>query len=186
MILGEKIRLRAKRLSDAHNDYQWQTDPELARLDATPLLTISFSKYLADYTKALRQPPANRHTFAIETFDGKQIGNCVYYNVDRTKGEAEVGIMIGHRQYWGKGYGTDAVTTLVNYIFRETNLKRLYLKTLEWNQSAQKCFRKCGFMPCGHMLKDGYNFVLMGLHRQEWTERQAAQVGTGQADRVAR
>lgn len=171
MIIGSKVRLREKKLSDAQNDYQWQTDPELVRLDAMPLLTTSFPQYLLDYTNALRYPSGIRHAFAIETLDGKHIGNCVYYNVDEAKNEAELGIMVGNCDYWDKGYGTDAVTALVNHIFRQTNLKRIHLKTLDWNQRAQKCFKKCGFTPCGHRFRDGYNFVLMALHRDQWEER---------------
>ena len=81
MIIGTKVRLRKKKLSDARKDYAWQTDPELARLDAMPLVTASFPQYLLDYTTSLRYPSATRRTFAIETLDGKHIGNCVYYNL---------------------------------------------------------------------------------------------------------
>jgi len=173
MIIGHKVKLRVKKLADARNDYQWQTSPELTQLDATPLLTTSFSKFLLDYTEALRSPNPDRHLFGVETIDGKHIGNCVYYNVDRAKGEVELGVMIGNHDYWDKGYGTDAVTTLVNHIFRETNFKRIHLKTLDRNQRAHKCFQKCGFTSCGHLAKDGYNFVLMELHRRQWEERPA-------------
>ena len=172
MVTGSKVKLRKKKLSDARNDYRWQTDPELVRLDAMPLLAASFPKYLLDYTVALRCPTPNRHTFAIESFEGKHIGNCVYYNIDESKNEAELGIMIGERGYWNKGYGTDAVITLVNHIFLRTNLKRLHLKTLDWNQRAQKCFQRCGFIPYGQRTRDGYNFVLMELYRNQWQERQ--------------
>ena len=171
MIVGSKVKLRDKRLSDARNDYQWQTNPELVRLDAVPLLTTSFPQYLLDYTSALRYPTSTRHTFAIETLDGKHIGNCVYYNINEAKNEAELGIILGERDYWDRSYGADAVAALVKHIFRQTNLKRIHLKTLDWNQRAQKCFQKCGFTPCGRMVKDGYNFVLMELHRRQWEEK---------------
>ena len=173
MITGNKIVLRDKRLADARDDYTWKTDPELTRLDAAPQLTISFPQYFLDYTSELHSSHSIRHNFAIETQDGKHIGNCGYYSVDETKGEAEVGIMIGNRDYWDKGYGADAVMTLVNYIFRETNLNRLYLKSLDWNDRAHKCFQKCGFTPCGHLEKDGYSFVLMDIHRDQWQQQQA-------------
>lgn len=172
MIIGSKVILRDKKLADALNDYTWRTDPELAQLDAAPLLTTTFSQYLSDYTAELRSPSLTRHRFAIETLDGKHIGNCLYYDINETKGETELGIMIGNRDYWDKGYGTDAVTTLVSYIFRQTKLKRIYLKTLNSNHRAQKCFKKCGFIPYGHLVKDGYNFVLMEIHRKQWQEKQ--------------
>jgi len=172
MITGTKIKLRDKRPADALDDYTWRTDLELAQLDATPLLTITFPQYLSDYASEVRYPSPTRRPFAVETLDGKHIGNCVYYNINDTKGEAELGIMIGDRDYWDKGYGSDAVTTLVSYIFRQTNLKRIYLKTRDSNRRAQKCFQKCGFTPYGHLSKDGYSFRLMETHRKQWQEQQ--------------
>jgi len=166
MTIGNKVRLREKRLADATVDYVWKIDPELNQLDAAPLLTISFQQYLSDYTRELRYPPPTRKRFAIETLDGKHIGNCTYYGIDKAKGEAELGIMIGDRNYWDKGYGANAVTTLVNYIFQYTKLNRIYLKTLASNTRAQKCFAKCGFTPYEHLNYDGYNFVLMELYRK--------------------
>jgi len=172
MITGTKIKLRNKRLADALDDYIWRADPELAQLDASPPLTITFPQYLAGYAFELRYPSPNRHPFAIETPDSKHIGNCVYYNINDADNEAELGIMIGDRDYWDKGYGTEAVTALVNHIFRHTSLNRIYLKTLDSNQRAQKCFQKCGFIPYGGLKKDGYSFTLMEFHRKQWQEQQ--------------
>jgi RimJ/RimL family protein N-acetyltransferase len=172
MIIGSKIKLRDKRLADALDDYTWRTDPELTQLDAAPLLTISFPQYLLEYTSELCYFSFTRHPFSIQTLDGKHIGNCVYYDINETKGEAELGIMIGNRDYWDKGYGADAVITLLSYIFRQTKLNRIYLKTLESNRRAQKCFQKCGLTPYGHLNRDGYSFVLMELHRKQWQQHQ--------------
>jgi len=173
MITGSKVILRDKRLADAQDDYAWQTDPELARLDAVSLLTITFSQYLSDYAAELRYSSLTRHRFAIETLDGKYIGNCAYYDVNKIEGEAQLGVMIGNCDYWDKGYGADAVNTLLNHIFCHTNLKRIYLKTLDSNHRAQKCFTKCGFTPYGHLVKDGFSFVLMEIHRKQFEKRQA-------------
>jgi len=171
MIIGSKIILRDKELADAQDDYAWQIDPELVRLDAAPLLFTTFSQYLSDYTSEVHYFPSTKHCFAVDTLDGKHIGNCSYYDINETKGEAELGIMIGNRDYWDKGYGSDAVASLLNHIFRGTNLKRVYLKTLDSNQRAQKCFQKCGFTLYGHLHKDGFRFVLMEIYRNQWRER---------------
>ena len=174
-ITGEKVRLREKGLSDARNDYTWQTDPELARLDASPLLAMTFSQYQSDYVSELHYPSLTRRRFAIETPDGKHIGNCIYYGINKAKGETELGIMIGDCNCWNKGYGTAAVDALLSYIFRRTNLERIHLKTLDSNIRAQKCFQKCGFVSCGYLVRDGFSFVLMETHRQQWEERQAGE-----------
>jgi RimJ/RimL family protein N-acetyltransferase len=80
--------------------------------------------------------------------------------------------MIGDRGCWDKGYGIDAVTTLVSYIFHQTDLKRIYLKTLDSNSRAQKCFQKCGFTPHGQLVKDGFSFVLMEIYHKQWEKQQ--------------
>ena len=167
-MISSKIILREKRLADARSDYQWEIDPELAHLDAAPVTSISFSRWLLDYTNELHNPFLSSQRLAIDTLDGEHIGNCSYYNISQTRGEAELGIMIGNRDYWDKGYGADVVSALVNHIFSQTKLKRIYLKTLESNIRAQQCFRKCGFTTCGHSGKDGFSFMLMEIYRDQW------------------
>lgn len=173
---GIKVKLRNKRVSDALNDYTWQSDQLLAELDAAPLLNMSFTEYLSCYMGELRNPPGDRRMFAVETLEGKHIGNCVYYNINEGKGEAELGVMIGNREYWDRGYGAATVDALVDLMFRQTSLQRIYLKTLESNGRARRCFQKCGFLPYSHLSRDGYKFVLMELHRSKWEEKQKESV----------
>jgi RimJ/RimL family protein N-acetyltransferase len=168
LITGNKIVIRTKKLTDARDDYTWESDRELAELDAVYALTISFSRYLSEYSTELRRPFFNSRYFGVDTLDGKHIGNCSFYHFDEAKGETEVGIMIGDRDYWDKGYGNDAMTALVDYIFRTTAIKRIYLKTLEANLRAQKCFEKSGFVWCGRLLNPGTNFMLMEITRKQW------------------
>ena len=173
VITGNNVKLRHKELPDARDDFHWQTDPELAELDATTPPDLTFSQYLSEYTFELSFPSSVRREFAVEAFDGKHIGNCVYYDIKWDKKEAELGIMIGDRSYWGRGYGADVVTTLLSHIFSQTNLQRIYLKTLDWNTRAQKCFEKCGFKPYGSVVRDGYSFVLMEISRKHWQDQKA-------------
>ncbi|MFC1873499.1 GNAT family N-acetyltransferase [Chloroflexota bacterium] len=172
VIMGAKIRLRDKRMSDVSNDYAWGMDKELTRLDAAPILNMSFTRYLREYARELRYPflPTSQR-FAIESLDGKFIGNCSCYNISEAKGEAELGIMIGDREYWSQGYGTDVVTTLVNYIFHQLKLKRIYLKTLCSNLRAQKCFEVCGFIPYKRLVRGKYRYLFMELDRERWQDR---------------
>ena len=172
MLTGKNIRLRNRKLSDARESYAWQTDPELAHLDASPVLVVPFVQYLTSYQHEIDYPTTTRQQFAIETRDGKYIGYCSYYGIHESTGAAELGIMIGNRDYWNKGYGTDAVATLLNYIFQETKLNRVHLKTLATNYRAQQSFRKCGFTPYDRVNRDGYDFILMEIHRKEWERKQ--------------
>jgi len=171
ILYGELIRLRPKELDDAAQDYAWLSDGELSNLNARERLSMSFVEYLREYTNLLKHPPASKHEFAIETADGKHIGNCAYYGFSPNKKEAEVGITIGDRDYWGKDYGRDAIDTLLSHIFKETQLERLYLKTLVGNSRARTCFEKCGFSIYGRKANSNYSFVLMELKRHKWLEK---------------
>jgi ribosomal-protein-alanine N-acetyltransferase len=164
ILVGNKVKLRPKRLQDAANDYSWRRDGELCRLDAALPISVSFEDYLESYAGELRYPRRG-YCFAIETLDGRHIGNCSYFSIDDTKKEVELGIMIGDKTYWSQGYGADAILTLLNNIFSQTKLERVYLKTLKWNTRAHKCFQKCGFLPCGQLIQGEYNFILMEIHR---------------------
>lgn len=156
---GRQVILREKRLEDADNDYAWASDHELMRLDAAEPCNIAYSIYLLTYPDALRDP--TKLQFAVETLEGKHIGNCVCYNIDKSVKEAELGIMIGDRAYWGEGYGMDTVKTLMNYIFKDLGMSKVSLHTLEWNIRAQECFQRCGFNPVGRMIRRGQEFIEM-------------------------
>lgn len=159
--------MREKRLDDIPRDYAWRRDPELSRYDAVAPMKLSLYEYTLYYTEQLQHPGEGRRWFAIDSLDGKHIGNCMYYDVDEGRKQAKIGIIIGDREYWGRGFGTEAVTLLASYIFEETDLERLYLDTLEWNTRAQRCFQKCGFVTCGRLNRGGNNFVIMELKR-DW------------------
>jgi RimJ/RimL family protein N-acetyltransferase len=168
LIIGKKVILREKSTDDAWDDYSWEIDPELSRLDAAPVLTMPYSEYLEEYTHELSYFYSSGKRFAIDTLDGEHIGNCSYYNYDESRSETELGIMIGNRDYWDGGYGTDAVTTLVHHIFNNTKLNRIHLKTLNWNDRAQKCFKKCGFNKYRESNRGNYHFILMEIFRTDW------------------
>ena len=167
-LYGGRIILRDKRADDAENDYRWRSDPELARLDAAIPLTMSFERYLKLFEDQMKYPTPGSHHYSIDTLDGRFIGNCMYYDMDTVNLEAELGIVIGDRDYWSDGYGYDAVTTLLDHMFNARNLKRVYLHTLEWNGRAQKSFSKCGFNAVRPVRRMAHDFILMDVLRDDW------------------
>lgn len=163
---GRKVVLRRKRLADAADEYAWRTDAELARYDATLPVRASFPEYFRRWAFDLRFTEAGHRSFAIEDDGGNHIGNIMYYNLDKMRREAELGITIGERRYWGQGYGSDALAALASHIFNHTDLQRLYLHTLDWNLRAQRCFQKAGFQVCGTAWRNGQPFIIMEMRRQ--------------------
>ena len=165
---GARVVLRDKRPGDAENDYRWRSDPELARLDAAIPLTMSFERYLKLFEDQMKYPTPGSHHYSIETLEGLFIGNCMYYDLDTVNREAELGIVIGDRDYWSDGYGYDAVTTLLDHMFAVRDLKRVYLHTLEWNDRAQKSFSKSGFNAVRPVRRMAHDFILMDVLRDDW------------------
>ncbi len=187
---GARVLLRDKRASDAEQDYIWRSDHELARLDAAYPLTMNYDRYVKIFQDQLRYPTPGSHHFGIDVSDGqsdrdpdgkfigKFIGNCMYYDLDSINREAELGIVIGDRDYWSGAYGYDAVVTLLDYMFTERNLKRVYLHTLQWNDRAQKCFSKCGFVQVREVRRMGQDFLLMEVLRDDWFQNAERRLAT--------
>jgi RimJ/RimL family protein N-acetyltransferase len=89
-------------------------------------------------------------------------------------GDAWLGVGLGDRAYWSKGYGTEAVRLTLRYAFTELNLQRVSLTVLEGNARAQRAYTKAGFVYEGLAREisryDGqwYGDVFMGILRTEW------------------
>jgi RimJ/RimL family protein N-acetyltransferase len=92
-----------------------------------------------------------------------------------------MGISVGDREYWGKGYGTDAVRLILQYGFIELNLRRISLGLHAYNERALKSYEKAGFKMEGRMRGEGwrdgvhYDSLWMGILREEWLAQQGVQ-----------
>ena len=181
-LVGEITVLRTKSMDDAEADYSWRIDPELAGLDATRPVTLSFTEYLRYHRDDVAYPSPWSVRMAIDTSNGRHIGNCMYYDINAEKLQCELGIMIGDRDYWSQGYGTDVVKTALAHIFTTTELKRVYLHTLSTNFRAQKSFTKSGFKPLRDVRRDGYEFILMEIWRKEWESANPVETRSQSAD----
>lgn len=172
-LVGQKILLREKILHDARDDYRWRTDSELAELDAADPLRMGFDDYLRFYQDELLLVNPWSIRFGIDSIEGLHIGNCMFYDINYVNGKTELGILIGDKNYWGQGYGTEAVSLLLKYIFSFTPLNQVYLHTLDWNVRAQRSFKKNGFVPIKNVDRNGKRFLLMEINRKSWIQSQS-------------
>lgn len=163
-LTGKKVRLRPRRLEDAADQYRWRCDEELCRLDASVPTSFACGEFIDRYSIELEYPGLTC-TLAIDTLEGKHIGECSLFNFDFLSGTAEFGILIGEKNFWGGGHGTDAVKVLLSDIFTTSELNRLVLRTLDWNMRAQRCFEKCGFTVSGSLVSGDYRFIVMEIER---------------------
>lgn len=174
---GRQVIIRRKWLNDAVNEYAWRTDAELARLDAATPLRVPFDDYFRSWSLDLCLTDMGNRSFAIEDETGKHIGNVMYYNVDKSRREAELGISLGDKASWGRSYGSDALATVARYLFQGTDIRRLYLHTLDWNVRAQRAFAKAGFSVCGTSWRESQAYVVMEV----WRGRQVKAEGVKKA-----
>ena len=185
-LIGEKVVLREKKLDDAVEDYVWRRDSELSQLDATRPISMSFSDYHRYTREELKYDSYYSVRLAVETLDGIHIGNCMYYDINDRRKEAELGIMIGNRDYWGQGYGSDAVKTLLNYVFSYTHLNKIYLHTLKDNYRARRSFTKSGLSEIRKVKRSGKDFIRMEIIKDDWLDLEQQREGSTVKESIAR
>ena len=186
MIRGHKVILRPFR--DGFSDeelwlqYKWSRDKDIVRWSNMAPSTLSFADFVQQFQCHIMSNPAERELFAILLAEGGTlIGRIGYFNVNARNQEAELGIIIGEKEYWGQGYGPDAMATLVEYIFPNTSLERVYLFTLQANIRAHACFAKSGFREIARNRRfafDGgeYEDVQMEMTRHDWLVHNNARI----------
>jgi len=154
---------------------KWSHDATFLRLlDSDPARVYS-KKQIAKWFK---KENLRDFSFLISTLDGDtSIGDIGLFVSDWLAGNAYVGIGIGDPQFWGKGYGTDAIRVILRYGFLGLNLNRVTLTVFSYNERAIKSYLKVGFIEEGRlrqwMLRDEkrYDLVYMGILRAEWDMR---------------
>jgi RimJ/RimL family protein N-acetyltransferase len=174
MLKGQKVLLRAMTRDDLERLCIFNNDVEVELAGGgDPPLPQTLARLQADFDANAGKGGRDGTGFAIEA-DGLFIGQCALFNFDPVAHRCELGITIGDKSYWGRGYGTDAVRVLIDYGFRHHNLHRVYLSVNSTNPRAIGAYRRCGFVEEGrlraHMWNNGHyiDLVQMGILRDEW------------------
>ena len=169
MLLGKLVRLREYSRDDLEKAREFVNDPEIKKY-LTPGIPFPLRKEDEEkWYEELNPLGDGTYVFAIEKIDNKEyIGGCGINKVDWKNSIAEVGIFLG-KPYWNKGYGTDALKTLINFIFNEMNINKVKLEVFSFNERAIRSYKKIGFKKEG-IFRNGqyYDVIIMGLLRKEW------------------
>lgn len=175
MLEGKLVRLRAAEVEDLERNFAWVNDVEVTRW-----LSMRYPISHDEEERWVRNRPPNDFSngvfFAIETKDGAHIGNTNLMEVQPEDRKAGLGIMIGDKDYWSNGYGTDAIVTLLRFAFGEMNLNRVWLHAFDFNERALACYRKCGFVEEGRLREHYYSMgrywdvVVMGVLRDDFNK----------------
>ena len=176
MILGKKTRLRALEKSDLAKVWKWVNDEEVMWFWGEPCNTQSLADVEQWFAK-LQGAGSPSKQFIIETKEGASIGRISYEYLDTKHRRTEVGMQIGEKEYWERGYGTDAMIAFLDYLFNELGLHRVYLRVESYNPRALKCYEKCGFTQEGilrhHVFTRGeyHDDLMLGILRDEFNQR---------------
>jgi diamine N-acetyltransferase len=181
MIEGERVRLRKVEKTDLPLLHKWLNDTDvMAWARFSPDHMVSLSALEKDFEKELAGEDAERtHFFIEERSSGKPIGWCVMRTWDRKHVSANVGIGLGEKEYWSKGFGTEAVRLLLAIVFDHQGWHRADLWTLAENERAIRSAQKAGFRKEGLEREGAYHsgayhdVVQMGQLKSEWDARKA-------------
>jgi RimJ/RimL family protein N-acetyltransferase len=174
---GRLIRLAAEEPGVlARAESGWQRDSETHRLSSVkPAQMWSEKKRLEWREKELEKGPDGGYfMFSIRALEPERLIGTVMLRVDWPSADAYLGIVVSEREYWGKGYGLEAMQLALAFAFLELNLRRVTLGVDSINRRAVRAYEKLGFRHegamRGEMLREGmrYDSLWMGLLREEW------------------
>jgi RimJ/RimL family protein N-acetyltransferase len=177
MLKGKYVRLAAVDAQEmAEASVRWGRDSEYLRYAMIePVNQYSIRLVTNWIQKDQEVDLPGRFEFAIHSIeDDRLIGTCGLGGDFYPSGEGFVGIGLGEREQWSKGYGTDAMLVILGYAFQELNLRRVTLSVSAYNPRAIRSYEKAGFVHEGRsrnfFLRDGkrWDIVFMGILREEW------------------
>jgi len=171
---GQKVYLRALESRDLEGPYlEWLHDPTVTRFMQAGLFPTPPDS-LHHYVQNTAQASDAVMLAIVEKRTEDHIGNIKLSPIQWVHRRGEMGIMIGDKKYWGRGYGLNAVSLVLEYAFTRLNLNKITLGVEEGNKPAMKLYQRLGFKIEGLQRKQWFregryrDNVLMGLLRSEY------------------
>lgn len=173
MIVGEKVDLVAVSPQYLEQYHRWINDPDVTEMLGVDRMPMSMQDERVWLERAI-DPHSEGKVFTILTKKGRPIGNIGFNHLTFRNRHGTIGIMIGEKELWDKGYGTDAIKTLLRFGFEELGLRRIELYVDSLNERALACYKKCGFVLEGRARKHTYlrgeyhDDLTMAILIEEW------------------
>ena len=136
--IGNLCYLSPINIYDADKFAEWLND-----LEVTKYLAISHHQLNIEHEKSILQDMIKKNTQIFSIIDKANdslIGNCSLFDINHRSRKAELGIFIGDKEYWGKGFGTEAVKLILDYGFNILNLHNIILETYDFNKRAIEAY----------------------------------------------
>lgn len=151
LLRGERIYLRRPTMADVRYVFYWERDDEVWRYDPHRPYSQNYAEFLPLFERNYVRGNGRQYWFIIEDEQHTPIGTITYFNVDYRLRQAEIGLGLGDKTRWGKGYGPEAIRTLVRYLFSLPGLVRVYAETAIANRPARRAFAKADFVEVGQI-----------------------------------
>lgn len=181
LLHGRLVRLAARNPdTDPETAARWQQDSQFLRLlDSEAAVPQPARQLKQDFERS--DPQGDSFLFMIRALaDDRLIGFVGLWGIRWTHGDTYVGIGLGGRDDWGRGYGTDAMRIVLRFAFMELNLHRVSLGVFEYNPRAIRSYEKAGFVLEGRTRQDlrragrYWDSLWMGVLRDEWRAREGS------------
>ncbi|HXG87654.1 MAG TPA: GNAT family protein [Vicinamibacterales bacterium] len=144
-IEGERIYLREVQLSDVTDRYyQWINDAEVNQYLETRFRPTTMES-LREFVAAKLVDRDNVFLALIVKDGDRHIGNIKLGPINWVHRFADVALMLGDKEHWGKGYGSEAIALVTDYGLNRLNLHKLTASCYASNQGSAKAFIKAGW-----------------------------------------
>jgi RimJ/RimL family protein N-acetyltransferase len=178
MFKGTLVRLSAIDPDELGKNFaRWNRDSEFKRLLDIDPARLHSAKATKEWMEKHLESEKDTFWFSIRTLeDDRLLGDIDLEVINWGSGDAFVGLGIGERDFWGKGYGTEALNLALRFAFLELNLRRVTLNVFEYNERAIRSYEKAGFRLEGRqrqlIQREGrrWEIIYMGILREEWME----------------
>jgi len=171
---GSIVVLRPLERTDLNERYlSWLNDPEVMRYTETGTFPLT-AEDLENYYRSVSGSKNDVILAVADKKSKRHIGNVKLGPIHWIHRSATFGILIGEREFWGKGAGLEATRLMVEYGFYRLNLRRIDLGVFAHHEAAVRCYEKAGFKVEGRMREDLFqggeykDRLWMGLLRSEY------------------
>jgi len=141
-----RVTFTPLQMNNIYTHFRWNNDPELNRLDSEiPYEEETFGEFKKRFETMCYDPSPAHRDFEIHTDDGELIGVAYVARISEHNRHGLIGITIGDRDYWGRGFGRESMQVLMHFCFDVLGLHRVSAETFEYNVAWRDLVDGMGF-----------------------------------------
>jgi len=178
MLKSDRLTLRPLSEEDVDDMLTWVNDPHIIGNIATFTLDYFTAAEERRYVKRMQESDED-HVFSIFDKKGSYIGQIGIHQIYHRSRTGRLSVVIASKEDMGKGYGSEAIRTLLNYAFdpKGLNLHKIWLLVFESNERSRRTYERVGFIKEG-VLREEYfhemhyhNMIRMSILASEWASK---------------